>query len=1298
MTTHSAPRAASLDALLADWLPVQRWFPAKGRAVDLTSAGGFELPAAGASADAAAAPRLQVHLVHVRAGRLETILNVPLSLRSAPLSGAEHALVGHVEGAAAGAVWVYDAVHDPAFAAALLALMGDRSTVEGALDAGGDGGVRGSAGGRATAHGRVSGAGRLPSGQLRTSVLRGEQSNSSIIVRSEAGSGMLKVFRQLDEGLNPEVELGAALARAGSKDVPATLGWIDGEWSGADGARASGQLAVVHEFLPDGADMWRVALDAAAEGRDIQEHARELGASTARVHAALASTLGTETLDESTAVEFVGRIADRLRAAWRDVGDSVGLPGEALEALLERLSGSAAGITLQRIHGDLHLGQVLHFPGHPERPFAILDFEGEPLRPVAERSLPDAPLRDVVGMMRSFDYAAGAARRTEQAARVPEGWADAAGRAYWDGYASVTGGEDPFGTPLFAALWLDKALYEVGYEERNRPAWAEIPLRAVRSALEPWVPAVRVKEQDSSVESISGAAVGGTPDAQQAASPRSGEETDMSHAQEEKAAVPLPHPTADAEGANQKGPIPVSHDVIGKVAAGEFHAPHAVLGAHLDAAGTVTIRALRHLATSVTAITPAGRVPLQHEAHGVWVGTLPETEEGHVPDYRLEVEYGEGHFVTTDDPYRYMPSIGELDLHLIGEGRHEELWKSLGARVERHHSVLGDVEGTAFTVWAPNAQAVQVKGDFNGWDGREHAMRSLGSSGVWEIFIPGVTAGACYKFGIRTRWGNWVERADPMAFGTEVPPRTASRVVESRYSFNDSAWMEARATRDAHDTPMSVYEVHLGSWRLGLGYRELAEELVEYVTWMGFTHVEFMPVAEHPFGGSWGYQVTSYYAPSSRFGHPDDFKYLVDRLHQAGIGVIVDWVPAHFPKDEWALANFDGEPLYEHADPQQGEHPDWGTLIFNFGRTEVRNFLVANALFWLEEFHIDALRVDAVASMLYLDYSRQEGQWRPNQFGGRENLEAISFLQEANATAYKRNRGIVTIAEESTAFPGVTKPTEFNGLGFGLKWNMGWMHDSLQYMQEDPVNRSWHHNKMTFSIVYAFSENFLLPISHDEVVHGKGSMLRKMPGDRWQQLANLRAFYAFQWAHPGKQLIFMGCEFGQEAEWNQEHGLDWWLADLEPHRGLQELIRKLNRIYRETPALYELDHEPLGYEWIRGDDNEHNVLSFIRRAKDGTPLVCIANFAGHPHLDYPIGLPQAGPWREVLNTDSTDFGGSGVVNGGLVNAEDREWDGKPAAAVVSLPPLGVVWLAPETSAGEVDAARLLRSAGDDELT
>ncbi|MER2138330.1 MAG: 1,4-alpha-glucan branching protein GlgB, partial [Arthrobacter sp.] len=533
---------------------------------------------------------------------------------------------------------------------------------------------------------------------------------------------------------------------------------------------------------------------------------------------------------------------------------------------------------------------------------------------------------------------------------------------------------------------------------------------------------------------------------------------------------------------------------------------------------------------------------------------------------------------------------GEMDLHLIGEGRHEKLWTVLGANPHHYNSVLGEVDGVSFAVWAPNAKAVRVEGDFNAWDGRIHAMRSLGSTGVWEIFIPDVEPGSRYKFEILGQDGVWREKADPLAKGTEAPPLTGSRVVESTYRFEDQDWMAARAERDPHNSPMSVYEVHLGSWRLGLDYRELAKQLAEYVTWQGFTHVEFMPVAEHPFGGSWGYQITSYFAPTARFGHPDDFRYLVDTLHQAGIGVILDWVPGHFPKDSWALANFDGQPLYEHGDPMRGEQPDWGTLIFDYGRREVRNFLVANAIYWLEEFHIDGLRVDAVASMLYLDYSRPADQWRPNQFGGRENLEAISFLQEVNATAYRRVPGIVMIAEESTAFPGVTSPTSTGGLGFGLKWNMGWMNDTLEYMSEDPINRMYHHSKLTFSLVYAFTENFLLPISHDEVVHGKGSLLRKMPGDRWQQLANVRAYLAFQWAHPGKQLIFMGTEFGQEAEWSEQYGLDWYLTDTPQHRGVQLLVRELNGIYRETPALYARDNDPSGFQWINENDGAHNVL------------------------------------------------------------------------------------------------------------
>ncbi|RIQ20208.1 1,4-alpha-glucan branching protein GlgB [Jiangella rhizosphaerae] len=617
--------------------------------------------------------------------------------------------------------------------------------------------------------------------------------------------------------------------------------------------------------------------------------------------------------------------------------------------------------------------------------------------------------------------------------------------------------------------------------------------------------------------------------------------------------------------------------------------------------------------------------------------------------------------------------LGEVDLHLIGEGRHERLWEVLGARV----TTIDGVEGTAFTVWAPNARMVQVAGDFNGWDGGRHAMTRVGG-GVWALFVPGVGDGTLYKFKVHGADGHWRDKADPMAFRTEVPPAQASVVHRSRYEWNDEVWL-ARRPASAHAHPMSVYEVHLGSWRRGRSYRELAVELAEYVTELGFTHVEFLPVAEHPFGGSWGYQVTSYYAPTARFGHPDDFKFLVDTLHQAGIGVLLDWVPAHFPRDDWALARFDGTPLYEHADPRRGEHPDWGTYVFDFGRPEVRNFLVANALYWLTEYHIDGLRVDAVASMLYLDYSRPEGAWLPNVHGGRENLDAIAFLQETNATAYRSVPGIVSVAEESTAWPGVTRPTHLGGLGFGLKWNMGWMHDSLAYLSRDPIHRQFHHHQMTFSMMYAFSENFVLPLSHDEVVHGKGSLLGKLPGDRWQQLATLRAFYAFMWAHPGKQLLFMGGEFGQESEWAESREIEWWLLDRPEHAGVLRLVSDLNRAYRAAPELWALDSDPAGFEWIDANDATGNVFSFLRHGPDGELLVCVANFNALPHEGYRLGLPQAGPWQEVLNTDADLYGGSGVGNLGQVTAVDEPWHGRPASVRLRVPPLGTLWLRPAGS-------------------
>ncbi|MBG6053716.1 1,4-alpha-glucan branching enzyme [Salinibacterium sp. CAN_S4] len=708
--------------------------------------------------------------------------------------------------------------------------------------------------------------------------------------------------------------------------------------------------------------------------------------------------------------------------------------------------------------------------------------------------------------------------------------------------------------------------------------------------------------------------------------------------------------------------------LIASIVSGSHPQPHDTLGQHAVGDGFV-IRALRPLAATVTAVRRDGsRVELDHVADGLWQGYAAGAGQA----YELEATFDGAPDWLADDPYRFVPSVGEMDLYLWAEGRHEQLWHVLGAHFRPHE----DVVGTSFSVWAPHAKAVRVVGDFNSWNGVGHSMRRLDDNGVWEIFVPALQPGNTYKFELLTQHGEWVTRADPMARYTEVSPATGSKVGQSQFDWADGEWMARRESTDTPNAPMSVYELHVGSWRPGLDYRSLAIELIDYVTQLGFTHVEFMPLAEHPFGGSWGYQVTGYYAPTSRFGHPDDLKYLIDCLHQAGIGVIMDWVPGHFPKDEWALARFDGAPLYEHSDPRRGEQMDWGTLIFNFGDSQVRNFLVANALYWLEEFHIDGLRVDAVASMLYLDYSREEGQWLPNQYGGRENLEAIGFLQEVNATAYKRNPGIIMIAEESTSWPGVTKPTSSSGLGYGMKWNMGWMNDTLSYMQEDPINRSYHHNLLTFGLVYAFSESFLLPISHDEVVHGKGSLLHKMPGDHWQKLANLRVYLAFMWAHPGKQLLFMGSEFGQPSEWSEERGLDWWILDQPMHQGLQKLVTGLNHTYTASPALWEQDNDAAGFEWLDGGNSLQNVLAFVRWSRSGEPLVGIFNFGGNPVGPYRIGLPFSGTWDEVINTDAEEFGGSGVGNFGSVQALDEPFQGRPASVELTIPPLGGLWLKP----------------------
>ena len=614
-----------------------------------------------------------------------------------------------------------------------------------------------------------------------------------------------------------------------------------------------------------------------------------------------------------------------------------------------------------------------------------------------------------------------------------------------------------------------------------------------------------------------------------------------------------------------------------------------------------------------------------------------------------------------------MTHLGDLDLFLIGEGRHEKLWDVLGSHIKRDAS--GGKLGTAFAVWAPNAQGVSLVCDTNFWDRNSHKMTSLGNSGIWEIFIPDMDVGIRYKYAIHQKDGRWVDHADPLAQQTQVPPLTASVVFESTFTWSDEDWLHDRHVFESWKRPVSIYEIHLASWKAGLTYRELAAELIAYVIQQGFTHVEFLPVMEHPYGPSWGYQVTSFFAPTARFGAPDEFKYLVNELHRANIGVILDWVPAHFPKDEWALANFDGSALYEHEDPRLGEHPDWGTLIFNFGRSEVRNFLVASALFWLSEFHVDGLRVDAVASMLYLDYSRKEGQWLPNKYGGRENLEAVELLKEATATAYRNHPGIMMIAEESTAWDGVSRSTDSGGLGFGYKWNMGWMHDTLSYLARDPIHRVHHHNEITFSILYAWSENYVLPISHDEVVHGKGSLVNKFPGDRWQKLATLRAMYGYMWAHPGKKLLFMGCEFAQNDEWKDSESLQWHLTQFDEHRGIQKVVQGLNETYRSIPALWEQDTSPEGFTWLVNNDSASNILAFVRWDQSRKPLVCITNFSPVPQEWYTMPFPTTGTWREVMNTDDLAFGGSGIINGDLLaRAESGN------QVTLKIPPLATIWL------------------------
>ena len=715
---------------------------------------------------------------------------------------------------------------------------------------------------------------------------------------------------------------------------------------------------------------------------------------------------------------------------------------------------------------------------------------------------------------------------------------------------------------------------------------------------------------------------------------------------------------------------------LARIREARHHDPFAILGRHPDPAGAVVRVHIPFASEARIAENGQPMTRLDQSDIFEWRGDGAALPAHHSLIWRDDNH--REHFAR--DPYTFAPQVGDLDLHLFGEGRHRQAYHFLGAR---EHEVDG-IAGVLFAVWAPNAERVSVVGDFNRWDGRGHPMRVRGGSGVWELFIPDLDPGHIYKYEVRNRQSGAVQlKADPYGRQFEMRPRTGSIVTaHTPFAWGDGEWMEARRSHDWQHAPMSVYEIHLGSWRRGqegefIGYREAARQLVEYVKEMGFTHVELLPITEHPFDLSWGYQATGYFAPTSRFGDPDDFRHFVDHCHRNGIGVLLDWVPAHFPKDAHGLARFDGTPLYEHGDPRLGEHMDWSTLIFNFGRNEVKSFLLSSAVFWLEEMHLDGLRVDAVASMLYLDYSRKEGEWLPNQYGGRENLVAIDFLKELNVVVHDQCPGALMIAEESTSWPQVSRPTYLGGLGFDLKWNMGWMNDTLRYMANDPVHRKYHHDLLTFSMLYCFTENFLLPFSHDEVTHGKGSMLNKMPGDEWQRHANLRALYVYQFTHPGKKLLFMGTEIAQGLEWNSAGVLDWYVLEYPLHRGMQLLVKDLNRLYASWPALHRHEFNWQGFEWIDCHDSEQSVLAFLRKGDEGEMAIVVVNFTPVPRQNYRVGVPSKGGYVEVLNSDSSHYGGGNMGNGAeVLQAEEIPWMNRPYSLALAVPPLAAIVLRP----------------------
>jgi 1,4-alpha-glucan branching enzyme len=791
---------------------------------------------------------------------------------------------------------------------------------------------------------------------------------------------------------------------------------------------------------------------------------------------------------------------------------------------------------------------------------------------------------------------------------------------------------------------------------------------------------------------------GARPEERGAPRARAGAKRTARRAKADAPAAPLPNATLDpherdhllaaehAEPHRVLGAHPASRDGIGGVVVRAYHpdavAAEIVLDEPIDGASGDDDPPRRDDDSARALGSTPTRVPLEPLGPGgLFAAFLPHA---HLPiSYRHAFTFAGGERWERDDPYRFLPTVGELDLHLFAEGTHRRLWEMLGARARR----IDGVDGVAFAVWAPNARRVSVVGEFCRWDGRALPMRTLGASGVWELFVPGLAVGALYKYEILTRSGTVRLKTDPVAFAMEHPPSTASRVAASSHAWDDGAWMAARPRRDVAREPVAIYEAHLGSWARVAGdgnrpmsYREIARPLVDHVKHLGFTHIELLPVAEHPFGGSWGYQVSGYFAPTARYGTPDDFRAFVDHCHQEGVGVILDWVPAHFPKDDFSLRQFDGTALYEHDDPRRAEHPDWGTLIFNYGRHEVRGFLISNALYWLNEFHVDGLRVDAVASMLYLDYSRKEGQWAPNRFGGRENLEAVDFIRALNETVRIEAPGCFTVAEESTAWPGVTRPASDGGLGFAFKWNMGWMHDTLEYFKRDPLYRTYHHDELTFAMLYEQSERFVMPLSHDEVVHGKGSLLNKMPGDAWQKFANLRVLYSYLFTRPGKKLLFMGSELAPWSEWNHEVSLDWSLAGEPIRAGLARLVAALGRLYRETPCLWRGDPDPWSFSWIDCGDRQNSVLTYVRREREetaaGEHVIVVLNLTPQPRDTYRIGAPAAGRYVERLCTDDPRFGGSGFGSHGAIDTEPHPYHGQPQSMTLRIPPLAALVLVP----------------------